>query len=792
MAGKPQGRRDPDAMAAKRRRAWLPIVIAGVLGLILTLVVTGPGPDTKTREELLGQTIGETADSTTQASDVVDAGPASVTTEPTSTATAADDSNIPSTVVDTAEESASTSGASGESQTPATDKPATPAPTSSTLEGLRVRLVKAPSSDPPLPHLGALANPDQTHMQVSFTRVGGGISKIVFSDIWTSARAKRQAARHWKAVAAEKASPPPLPSDSERYVLAREQLLPAGGGRLDPYPILACRSVFVNGVEINLKHQTCWTPKGAGAFEAVLENGKGEKVLAIERQFAVDGWSISFEQQVTSFVAEPLDVSWSLIGPPGLSLDPGSYMDRRRFRFGYLLGKQEDPNRLAGVISDGALKVEFSDAVDEDATSTLWPNPTAEEEGYELSWFGSSSRYFAFVVYPAEAAQGGDHLSMDSQVDRITRVFDEVDGQAQVATIMYTPSLSIDGGAIAHSSLSAFAGPLERSLIEGTKPYDILRLGGLVLYRMSDFCACCTFQWLAVLLVELLSFFDHWVVFDWGVSIILLVACVRTLLHPITRRSQMGMQIFSKKMGKLKPEMDRIQKKFKDDRKRLQQEQMQLFREHGVNPLQMLGCLPMFLQTPIWIALWAALYFAFDLRQEPAFYGVFQMFGGWAFLGDLAQPDHCFWTFDKPFRLFVFEVSGINLLPFLLGGIFWVQQKYMTPRSAAMTPEQETQQKIMRIMMVVLFPVMLYSAPSGLLLYIITSSSVGIMESRFIRRKVDQMDFDTIIPAKAGGKSGAKSGKDAQSKAYQKMLDRRKQETQRKRSGPDRSFKKRK
>jgi YidC/Oxa1 family membrane protein insertase len=238
--------------------------------------------------------------------------------------------------------------------------------------------------------------------------------------------------------------------------------------------------------------------------------------------------------------------------------------------------------------------------------------------------------------------------------------------------------------------------------------------------------------------------------------------------------------------------MDRIQKKFKDDRKRLQQEQMQLFREHGVNPLQMLGCLPMFLQTPIWIALWAALYFAFDLRQEPAFYGVFQMFGGWAFLGDLAQPDHCFWTFDKPFRLFVFEVSGINLLPFLLGGIFWVQQKYMTPRSAAMTPEQETQQKIMRIMMVVLFPVMLYSAPSGLLLYIITSSSVGIMESRFIRRKVDQMDFDTIIPAKAGGKSGAKSGKDAQSKAYQKMLDRRKQETQRKRSGPDRSFKKRK
>ena len=775
MARKPQGRRDPDAMAAKRRRAWLPIAIAIVLGLVLTLVVTGPGPDKKSREELLGQSDAQTSDESTQASNE------QVSTDKTAATTAkAESATEPSPVPDTPELATNT-------QTP--DSPPT-VDGAKSIDGLRVRLVTVPTDEPPLPQLGSLEHPEQEHMAVSFTRVGGGMSQIVFSDIWVNARSKRQAQQHWKAVAAGNATPPPLPSDAMRYVLAREQLLPAGQGQFDPYPILACRAITVNGVELNLKHQSCWTPTGPGEFHAVLENGAGDKVIDIERRFALDGWSIVVHQRVTSHVTQALDISWSQIGPPGLSLDPGSYMDRRRFRFGYLLGAEEDPDRLAGVMTDGALKVEFSDAVDEDATSTLWPNPEAEEAGYELSWFGSSSRYFAFVVYPVDATQGTSHLSMDAEVERITRVFDEVDGTAQVATVLYSPTQSLPGGGTVDTSIAAFAGPLERSLIEGTSPYDTLRLGGLVLYRMSDFCACCTFQWLAVLLVELLSFFDHWVVFDWGISIILLVACVRTLLHPITRKSQMGMQIFSKKMSKLKPEMDRIQKKYKDDRKRLQQEQMQLFREHGVNPLQMLGCLPMFLQTPIWIALWAALYFAFDLRQEPAFYGVFQLFGGWAFLGDLAQPDHCFWTFDKPFRLLIFDVSGINLLPFLLGGIFWVQQKYMTPRSASMTPEQETQQKIMRIMMVVLFPVMLYSAPSGLLLYIITSSSVGIMESRFIRRKVDQMDFDTIVPA-SGGRQ-AKGGKDAQSKAYQKMLDRRKQESQRKRHGPDRTFKKRK
>ena len=136
----------------------------------------------------------------------------------------------------------------------------------------------------------------------------------------------------------------------------------------------------------------------------------------------------------------------------------------------------------------------------------------------------------------------------------------------------------------------------------------------------------------------------------------------------------------------------------------------------------------------------------------------------------------------------MWNITGINLLPLLMGAVFFFQQKYMTP-STSMSSEQETQQKIMRVMMVVLFPVMLYSAPSGLTLYILTSSTVGIMESRHIRKQVDAMDLDTLAPRPKPAAAGGRTAKDPQSRAYAKMMERRKQK---KNKGPEKRFKKRK
>jgi len=397
------------------------------------------------------------------------------------------------------------------------------------------------------------------------------------------------------------------------------------------------------------------------------------------------------------------------------------------------------------------------------------------------------------AIHPLLGPDGQGDVAFGNTVGEITRFSSKLDDQPIVLTGLAWPNSSapaatLKAGASKSLSMGVYAGPLEQSILAEEQPYKALNMQGLILYQMSSFCAICTFQWLAHLLLAVLAFFDHWVVFDWGVAIILLVICVRGLLHPITRKSQMGMQKFGRQMQKLKPEMDRIRKQCGDDRKKMQEEQMRLFREHGVNPLQMLGCLPMFLQMPVWIALYAALYFSFDLRQQPAFWGVFQEIGGWPFLADLASPDHFFWEAPEPFQFFLWNVTGVNLLPILMGVIFYVQQKYMTP-ATSMSPEQETQQKIMRVMMVVLFPLMLYSAPSGLTLYILTSSSIGILESRHIRKQVEAMDFDTPAKQQPSPQRGSKGSKDPQARAYAKMMQRRQQQ---KNQGPQNRFKKRK
>ena len=93
----------------------------------------------------------------------------------------------------------------------------------------------------------------------------------------------------------------------------------------------------------------------------------------------------------------------------------------------------------------------------------------------------------------------------------------------------------------------------------------------------------------------------------------------------------------------------------------------------------------------------------------------------------------------------------------------------------------------MRIMMVVLFPVMLYSAPSGLTLYILTSSAVGILESRHIRAHVDQMDLEPKTPETATGKR--RKPKDKQGRAWADAMDARRKKVQNK--ATKRSFKKR-
>src|SRR5206468_6563270 len=120
---------------------------------------------------------------------------------------------------------------------------------------------------------------------------------------------------------------------------------------------------------------------------------------------------------------------------------------------------------------------------------------------------------------------------------------------------------------------------------------------------------------------------------------------------PITEKSQISMV----KMGKMAPEMERLKKKHGDNKDELNKAMMGLYKEQGFTPI--LGCLPMFLQMPIWIALWSCLQSTFELRQAP-----FLQFG-WlhlTWIRDLSHPDFLI-KFSHPVPLiFGMTMSGIN------------------------------------------------------------------------------------------------------------------------------------
>ncbi|MBC8201481.1 MAG: YidC/Oxa1 family insertase periplasmic-domain containing protein [Planctomycetes bacterium] len=626
--------------------------------------------------------------------------------------------------------------------------------------------------------LGSLSDYENWKMEVAFTRNGASISSIRFSDIYETVDGKL-AWNKYRQYGGKQ------PSIDELYLLT--STFHSNGFTA---PVLSAYQVVINDQKLNLTTANVWKQTNVTmdsvSYEATIVDENKNTIAVVYRTWTLsEGYGLHVQQGIKNLTGQQCSVQWMQYGPPSLTVDRSRYMDRRRFRFGWELSDEFDPNHAAPIQSNDFL-YEFADTT-KDVETTLWPTEATIEDASKLSWFASTNRYFSLAVMPNIDDKGiGNRII----TDKISSIRCRVWGASPteyVTTGLYSPAKIIASGESFDLTMDVYAGPLQRSVLDNEQPYVALNMRDMVLYQMSSMCAICTFQWLADFLAVVLTTLDQYVVFDWGLAIILLVLIVRSILHPITKKSQINMQRFGKVMQKLKPEIDKLKQKYPNDPKRVQSEQMALMQKYGVNPYQMLGCLPMFLQMPIWIALYALLYFMFDIRQEPAFFGIFQLIGEWPFLADLSSADHFFGKFDEPKHFLLWNITGINLLPILMGVIFFIQQKYMSPQSMATTPEQASQQKIMRVMMVVLFPLMLYSAPSGLTLYILTSSTVGILESRRIRNHIDELPIE---PKPTGQPTrGGKKSKDKQGRAWSDAMDARRKKVQNK--AKKQNFKKR-
>lgn len=350
-------------------------------------------------------------------------------------------------------------------------------------------------------------------------------------------------------------------------------------------------------------------------------------------------------------------------------------------------------------------------------------NLLKDDDERPVVWAGAASVYFEALVYAeSNRAPGAAAASPFAAVraEGIDVRNETTPVHRAVVTVFETNELTVPANGEVTLPLNVYVGPKWRKVLKDPYYVAFPRMFHQTLVIASGMCAICTFDWLINLLVLMLGAF-HTITRDWGLAIICLVILVRALLHPVTKRSQMSMM----KMGKMGPQMEALKKKYGDDKEALSKAMWEFQKSQGITPI--LGCLPMFLQMPIWIALWSALQTTFELRQSPFLWG-------YTWIKDLSKPDHLV-EFANPINLFFgIQLDGLNVLPILLGVVFFIQQK-LQPKPPAMSPEQEQQQKIMQ-WMTLLFPLFLYSGPSGLNLYILTSTTIGIIESKRIRKHI--------------------------------------------------------
>jgi YidC/Oxa1 family membrane protein insertase len=207
----------------------------------------------------------------------------------------------------------------------------------------------------------------------------------------------------------------------------------------------------------------------------------------------------------------------------------------------------------------------------------------------------------------------------------------------------------------------------------------------------------------------------HWlftVVGNFGVAIILLTLCVRGLMFPIAQKQFKSMAA----MRAVQPKMKALQEKYKDDKVKLQQEMMELYKREKVNPLA--GCLPIFIQIPIFFALYKVLMLTIEMRHQP--------FVLW--IKDLSAPDPLHVL--NLFGLLNFQPPAflaIGVLAIILGCTMWLQFR-LNP-----TPMDDMQKQIFSIMPWMMMFVMAPFA-AGLLVYWITNNMLSIAQQWFLYR----------------------------------------------------------
>jgi YidC/Oxa1 family membrane protein insertase len=269
-------------------------------------------------------------------------------------------------------------------------------------------------------------------------------------------------------------------------------------------------------------------------------------------------------------------------------------------------------------------------------------------------------------------------------------------------------------GASASTTQRLFAGAKEVNLLRSYRDNQAI----------GNFDLAIDFGWYWFFTKPLMLLLDwlYKTVGNFGIAIMILTICVKTLMFPLANKSYKSMN----RMKQLTPQIQAMREKFGEDKAKLNQEMMALYKRERVNPAA--GCLPVFVQIPVFFSLYKVFYVTIEMRQAPFF--------GW--IHDLSVPDPTSWM--NLFGLLPYDVAHLATMP-LIGGLFhtlsigiWplimgftmFMQQRLNP-----TPPDPVQAKMMTAMPIV-FTFMLGSMPAGLVIYWAWNNTLSILQQRFL------------------------------------------------------------
>jgi len=299
-----------------------------------------------------------------------------------------------------------------------------------------------------------------------------------------------------------------------------------------------------------------------------------------------------------------------------------------------------------------------------------------QEQSYTTPRVGVDDQYFLAMFLLPEAP-------VPAKIGKLE--YPAPDGKSQI------PTLAVSVAIPESRAIHVYVGPKQRDALAKADP----QLPSVVDYGYFEFIA----RPLVFCLLWIHSYIGN---FGW--AIILLTIALNIVLFPLRLKQQVSML----KMQKIQPQMRRLQDQYKklkatDPRRaQVQADMMNLYKEHGVNPMG--GCLPLLLQMPLLFGFYSALSYSIELRRAP-----------WMlWVKDLSQPDYI--------------LHNIPVLAILMAISMFIQQK-MTP-----TTNVDPAQAKMMMVMPLMFTFMFWSQSSGLVLYWLTSNVMGIIQQVFINK----------------------------------------------------------